>query len=63
MVRFSTVLLFLLGIYNIQHAQSTVKGIVKDGTVVLSSTEDFSALEMLTTFYYMYYSSGVVDAK
>jgi TonB-dependent receptor len=32
MVRFSTVLLFLLGIYNIQHAQSTVKGIVKDGS-------------------------------
>jgi TonB-dependent receptor len=32
MVRFSAILLFLLGIYNIQHAQSTVKGIVKDGS-------------------------------
>jgi TonB-dependent receptor len=32
MVRFSIVLLFLLGVYGTQYAQSTVKGIVKDGS-------------------------------
>ena len=32
MVRFSIVLLFLLGFYSTQYAQSTVKGIVKDGS-------------------------------
>jgi hypothetical protein len=32
MVRFSFVLLFLLGVCSIQYAQSTVKGIVKDGS-------------------------------
>ena len=32
MVRFSIVLLFLLGVYSTQYAQSIVKGIVKDGS-------------------------------
>ncbi len=32
MVRFSIVIMFLLGIYRVEYAQSTVKGIVKDGS-------------------------------
>jgi hypothetical protein len=43
----------------------TIKGneIVKDGKVLVSSSEAFSNLEMLTTLYYLYYSEGVIASR